>query len=811
MRRNWIAAALIVAGILAATLSLRLFRGEGDPSSLAEEGWRAQGSRSQGSLAQRGAGEFAGTQSCRPCHERFYQLWAPSHHGLAMQPFTPEFARAQLTPQESEIGIGEARYRADIERGCVLERGPGLTPAGEREHAIQQVLGGKNVYYFLTPLERGRLQVLPVAFDVRAKEWFDTTASAVRHFADNPDEAIDWREPQLTFNTSCYSCHVSQLATNYDLETDSYQTVWREPGINCETCHGPAGQHVRVCKEAPAGERPADLHIIITKNFTAAQTNSMCAPCHAKMRPLTTSFLPGERFFDHFGLTTLEDPDFYPDGRDLGENYTYTLWLMSPCVQAGELDCMHCHTSSGRYRFRGSEANNACMPCHEPHVRDPEVHTHHRTDGPGGECVACHMPKTTFARMARSDHSMRPPAPAATLAFGSPNACNLCHTDQDAAWADRFVREWRRRDYQAPVLHRAGLIAAARKGEWQRLPEMLDLLASDECDEILAASLVRLLGSCPDERKWANIVTALNHRSPLVRASAAEALGLTPETVSALLVATADEYRFVRVSAAATLAALPRQDLSDRDLESLNRATAEFMAVLSARPDDHSSHYNLGNFNLERGEAERAVSCYETALRLEPRSLPAHVNAAIALNVLGRNDEAERHLRRALAIDPRNVPANLNLGLLLGEMGRGQEAEQVLRTVFEIDPTSAVAAFNVAVLVAEMHLGEAIQWCEKAVRLRPEEPRYAYTLAYYVMQSGDSALAAGLLRDLIERHPVFVDAILLLSDLLEKEGKTGQATALCEEALGRAELGPADRSQLEARYQSLRGRIGGKE
>ena len=35
-----------------------------------------------------GIENYSGTQSCRECHEKFYKLWAPSHHGLAMQPFT---------------------------------------------------------------------------------------------------------------------------------------------------------------------------------------------------------------------------------------------------------------------------------------------------------------------------------------------------------------------------------------------------------------------------------------------------------------------------------------------------------------------------------------------------------------------------------------------------------------------------------------------------------------------------------------------------------------------------------------------------
>ena len=84
------------------------------------------------------------------------------------------------------------------------------------------------------------------------------------------------------------------------------------------------------------------------------------------------------------------------------------------------------------------------------------------------------MPMTEFARMKRSDHSMRPPTPAATLAYKSPNACNLCHTDKDATWADEKVRKWRKRDYQAPVLHRTALIDAARERDWSRLPEMLE-------------------------------------------------------------------------------------------------------------------------------------------------------------------------------------------------------------------------------------------------------------------------------------------------------------------------------------------------
>ena len=57
-------------------------------------------------LAGQDPSQLAGSASCRNCHERFYKLWAPSHHGLAMQPYSPEFAQQQLKPQIEEITMG---------------------------------------------------------------------------------------------------------------------------------------------------------------------------------------------------------------------------------------------------------------------------------------------------------------------------------------------------------------------------------------------------------------------------------------------------------------------------------------------------------------------------------------------------------------------------------------------------------------------------------------------------------------------------------------------------------------------------------
>jgi tetratricopeptide (TPR) repeat protein len=747
---------------------------------------------------------YEGSVSCKSCHEDFYDLWAPSHHGLAMQPFTPAFARTEIGPAADEIAIGDIRFGVEVRDGIgwVRERGPD----GVEEYRIEHAMGGKNVYFFLAQLERGRLQVLPLAYDVRRREWYNTTASNVRHEADLDDEAIDWRDPELTFNTSCYTCHVSQLSTNYDLETDTYSTVWLEPGINCETCHGPGGEHVRVCSEESC---PEDAAIIRTTDFTAQQINDLCAPCHAKMWPITQTFMPGDRYFDHYDLAAFEHPDFYPDGRDLGENFTYALWLTSPCLASAEIDCLHCHTSSGRYRFTGTQANDACLPCHEERVRDAPAHTRHAAASPGNECVACHMPTTAFARIRRSDHSMRPPTPSATIAFGSPNACNLCHDDEDAAWADRWVRQWHPTDYQAPILQRARLIDDARKRQWDRLPEMLQYLESAGRDAVFAAALIRLLEDSGDERLWPVLVRVLeNDPEPIVRGSAATSLGayLTSETSAALLAATRDDYRVVRIRAAESLASYPQELVPPEERRGLELAFDELLTALRSRPDDYFSHYGLGNLHLGRGELAQALTAFETALKLRPDFVPALVNIAMTKAQLGEADSAEASLRQALEIEPSNAAAHFNLGLLLLERGEERQAEEHLRAAIEAAPQFPAAAYNLCVLLAEDRLDEAVEWCRRAAEWQPGDPRHAYTLAFYQNLSGDAPAAVRTLRRLIERHPAYADAYVLLGTVHEERADTAAAIAAYSQALQSGALAEPDRRVIRARLLALQGR-----
>jgi tetratricopeptide (TPR) repeat protein len=212
--------------------------------------------------------------------------------------------------------------------------------------------------------------------------------------------------------------------------------------------------------------------------------------------------------------------------------------------------------------------------------------------------------------------------------------------------------------------------------------------------------------------------------------------------------------------------------LDDDQRRRLHRATAELLESLKSRPDDMASHYNLGNFHLARGDLREAVSDFETASRLRPDLAPPYVNAALAYNALGENAHAETSLRHALRLEPTNAAVQLNFGMLMAEMGKMSEAEQTFRTVFKANPRSGQAAYNLGVLLATDRPAEGLDWCRRAAELERDNPRYAYTYAFYLHRAGRNADALAVLKAVLELRPAYGDAVALEREL--EQGKAGQ-------------------------------------
>jgi tetratricopeptide (TPR) repeat protein len=181
----------------------------------------------------------------------------------------------------------------------------------------------------------------------------------------------------------------------------------------------------------------------------------------------------------------------------------------------------------------------------------------------------------------------------------------------------------------------------------------------------------------------------------------------------------------------------------------------------------------------------------------------AMVNAAMAYAQMGAPDQAEKSLLKAVKIAPGNAAAHFNLGLLKAEQHRVKEAERELKEAFRLDPTMAPAAYNLCILGAKDRPKEALSWCKKAMELNPQEPKYAYTLAFYQREQSDLRGAAATLKDFLRKRPGFANGSLLLAEIYVQQGDRPQAVAVLREALQAESLSPQDRALVSATLQKL--------
>jgi cytochrome c-type biogenesis protein CcmH/NrfG len=95
----------------------------------------------------------------------------------------------------------------------------------------------------------------------------------------------------------------------------------------------------------------------------------------------------------------------------------------------------------------------------------------------------------------------------------------------------------------------------------------------------------------------------------------------------------------------------------------------------------------------------------------------------------------------------------------------------MLREALRADPRLAPAAFNLAVLVGERDPAQGMSLARRAADLAPEEPRYAFTFAWFQVRTGDLAGAAGTLEALLAAHPGDPDARALLGQVRARQAR----------------------------------------
>ena len=467
----------------------------------------------------------------------------------------------------------------------------------------------------------------------------------------------------------------------------------------------------------------------------------LCARCHSRRGQFWEDYVFGKPLLDTHRLSLLTPDLYYPDGQMKDEVFNHGSFLQSKMFAKG-VTCSDCHEPhSGKLRAAGGKV---CLQCHMPAKYETPEHHFHPADSKGADCVTCHAPATTYMVVdPRHDHSFRIPQPDLSVTLGIPNACNRCHADQTAEWAAEQVKKW----YGAPPPGHQQFAAALHAGELEApgAHELLRALVQNaDQPNIARASGVTLLGNRLDPADFEVIRPLLTDPDPLLRSTAARALGtLPPELkVSHLLPLLDDPVRLVRIEAARTLAPVPPEVLDEAQRLAIQRGLAEVIATEHTNAERPESFLNIGLIQVDQRQFEKAEAAYRTALDLQPDFTQAAVNLADLYRLQGRDADGEKTLRQALDLDPRNAAAHHALGLLL---------------------------------IRQKRLPEALAALAEAARLGGENPRNGYVYAVALNSVGQGPKAIVELETVLQRHPNDRDSLLAMVAFQRDAGKLDAA------------------------------------
>lgn len=684
---------------------------------------------------------YVGATTCAECHPVEHAGWTGSDHDLAMQPASAETVLGDFDGARFESDGVASRFRRRGSGFFVETEGPGGT---RQEFEVAYVFGVRPLQQLLLIFPGGRLQCFDIAWDTVRGRWFDLYPG--ERFA--PDDPLHWSGRYQRWNAMCAECHSTNLHKGYDAATDSYRTTWSELDVACEACHGPGGDHVRWARKGEGGQDGLEnlgLTTALRRGDRDAQLDA-CAPCHSRRTPIDPAPRPGAPFLEGYLPELLHAGLYHPDGQIQDEVYVFGSFAQSK-MHARGVACTDCHDPHSLRPWHEGDA--LCLQCHSesaPTDRFPTLtakrydvreHHHHDPDSTGARCVACHMPERTYMVIdPRRDHSLRIPRPDLSVRLGTPNACNDCHADRDAAWAAAAVERWYGERPARPSP--APAFAAARRGDGAALPELLGLVRDGEQSAIVRATALDLLADTGDTGRVA-AHTGIADPDGLVRATAARAAAHLPppERLTLLGPLLGDTLRAVRIAAARGLATLPAAALPPELAAPLERAFAEWRESQALSADMPWSHLNLAVVHEERGETDAAIAAYRHALEQDPVFLPARFNLATLLNRLGRDDEALAILRAGLEHAPEEGELHYSLGLLLAETGASAEAADALARAAELLPGRGRVQYNAGLaLQAAGRLREAERALHAAVGLEPRDAEAWHALVLVQLELG---------------------------------------------------------------------------
>jgi hypothetical protein len=163
----------------------------------------------------------------------------------------------------------------------------------------------------------------------------------------------------------CFECH-----STGPVRVDAGNTLHpAEPGVKCESCHGPGREHIRAATKGDTAN--ARRAIRNPRRSSAAAILQECGRCH---RPPAG---PNVKIDWNYSWNVRHQPVYLAQSKCLTES-------------EGKLSCLTCHDPHSPLRTNdASFYRQRCLACHDG--RTPDTCLKDRAS----DCTNCHMPKVS--------------------------------------------------------------------------------------------------------------------------------------------------------------------------------------------------------------------------------------------------------------------------------------------------------------------------------------------------------------------------------------------------------------------------------
>lgn len=323
--------------------------------------------------------QFAGSQSCIPCHQNIYK----THIN------TPHFNTSAIAGEETLKGpFNNPSHKVELIDGVVQ-----MVHEGD---AYYQTISSKTSGELL---DKSRLDIV-FGSGVKGQSYLafkdDFLIQLQASYFTLTDDFINSPGyPNYRFTRSvtdnCIKCHVT-FAKNGDFKgnTNIYERESLIYGVDCERCHGPLQKHVdyRTGNLKQMGE-----DVVIKIDTLARQLKTdICVQCHSGLRAIQIkgnpfSFVIGERLDKYAKNYNFGRPEAQLDVH----GNQYGLLKSSECYKnSSTMTCTTCHDPHQNQRGETKHFNSKCIECH---VSPKELHEKSNLNlSDLNNCISCHMP-----------------------------------------------------------------------------------------------------------------------------------------------------------------------------------------------------------------------------------------------------------------------------------------------------------------------------------------------------------------------------------------------------------------------------------